>query len=204
MKKFEEIIAEMQNPSNPSVCPWFAGRLDVAHKREVDALKRRCAELDAEIAAKDEVIKRLNDAISEEQRRKMATAEKSSAVGDAAKLREAVIETQSIIVKCMDILNRIPECGYNALIDDVAEELCELREQCVKPALAAPPRNCDVGTSDEQSERFENFCLKHIGCAEEMGGRHCVGCPLEKASRHITQKCELYWAQMPYESEAGK
>lgn len=68
-------------------------------------------------------------------------------------------------------------------------------------ALAAPPRNCEVGTEDEQAERFENFCLKHIGCAEETGGRHCVGCPLEKASRNTTQKCELYWAQMPYEEQ---
>ena len=69
----------------------------------------------------------------------------------------------------------------------------------VRAALAKTPRQCDVGTPDEQSERFENFCLKHIGCAEETGGRHCVGCPLEKASKNITQKCELYWAQMPYE-----
>ena len=74
-----------------------------------------------------------------------------------------------------------------------------LLDEWVAPALFASPRNCDVGTSDEQAERFENFCLKHIGCAEETGGRHCVGCPLEKASRNITQKCELYWAQMPYE-----
>ena len=73
-----------------------------------------------------------------------------------------------------------------------------------RAALAEPPRNCDVGTPDEQSERFENFCLKHIGCAEETGGRHCVGCPLEKASRNITQRCELYWAHLPYESEAAK
>lgn len=68
-------------------------------------------------------------------------------------------------------------------------------------ALSTPPRNCDVGTADEQANRFENFCLNHIGCAEETGGRHCVGCPLEKASRHITQKCELYWAQMSYGEE---
>ena len=60
-------------------------RLDAAHKREVDALKQRCKELDAEVAAKDEVIKRLNDAIAEEQRRKMAATENSSAVGDGDK-----------------------------------------------------------------------------------------------------------------------
>lgn len=72
-------------------------------------------------------------------------------------------------------------------------------DQLTQAALELPLRQCDAGTSDEQAERFENFCLKHIGCAEETGGRHCVGCPLEKASRNITQKCELYWAQMPYE-----
>lgn len=71
-------------------------------------------------------------------------------------------------------------------------------------AIAAPARNCDIGTAQEQAERFENFCLKHIGCAEETGGKHCVGCPLEKASENTTQKCELYWAQLPYESEEAK
>ena len=76
-------------------------------------------------------------------------------------------------------------------------EYGEAIDKC-RAALAKPPRQCDVGTAEEQVERFENFCLKHIGCAEETGGRHCVGCPLEKASKHITQKCELYWAQMPY------
>lgn len=66
-------------------------------------------------------------------------------------------------------------------------------------AYEKPLRNCDIGSADEQLKRFEDFCLKHIGCAKETGGRHCVGCPLEKASVNITQKCELYWAQMPYE-----
>ena len=73
----------------------------------------------------------------------------------------------------------------------------------IDKALAEPPRNCDVGTPDEQSRRFEDFCLEHIGCAEDTGGRHCVGCPLEKASKKATQKCELYWAQMPYEAREG-
>ena len=47
-----------------------ADRIEAAWKREIDVLKQRCAELNAEVAAKDEVIKRLNDAIAEEQRRK--------------------------------------------------------------------------------------------------------------------------------------
>ena len=82
---------------------------------------------------------------------------------------------------------------------DVAAIIADDRKAMIKPR-----RNCDVGTPDEQAERFENFCLKYIGCAEETGGRHCVGCPMEKASKNITQKCELYWAQLPSEEGGAK
>ena len=65
-------------------------------------------------------------------------------LGNAAKMRDALNETQSVVAKCMDILNRIPDgCEYDGLIDEVADELCDLRESHVKPALAATPRNCD-------------------------------------------------------------
>lgn len=92
------------------------------------------------------------------------------------------------------------DCGienYDKKASDNAMYL--LKRFKLQKALDAPPRNCDVGTAEEQAKRFEDFCLKHIGCAEETGGRHCVGCPLEKVSMKTTQKCELYWAQMPYE-----
>jgi hypothetical protein len=98
-------------------------------------------------------------------------------------------------------------CGYSATVLNTGmfnRVHLEALLNKAKAALAKPPRQCDVGTPDEQSERFENFCLKHIGCAEETGGRHCVGCPMEKASKNITQKCELYWAQMPYEEGGAK
>ena len=65
-------------------------------------------------------------------------------LGDAAKMRASLNETQSVIAKCMDILNRIPDgVEYDGLIDEVADELCDLRDSHVKPALAATPRNCD-------------------------------------------------------------
>lgn len=88
---------------------------------------------------------------------------------------------------------------HNNLTEDDAKEWLKV----VDAALAEPLKNCEVGTVEEQAERFEDFCLKHIGCAEETGGRHCVDCPLEKASMKTTQKCELYWAHMPYE-EGGE
>ena len=65
-------------------------------------------------------------------------------LGNAAKMRDALNETQSVIAKCMDILNSIPGgVEYDGLIDDVADELCDLRDSHVKTALAATPRNCD-------------------------------------------------------------
>lgn len=44
-------------------------------------------------------------------------------------------------------------------------------------ALAAPLRNCDVGTPEEQEERFENYTARHW---------------------HLGNT-KLRWAQMPYQ-----
>jgi uncharacterized coiled-coil protein SlyX len=102
-------------------------------------LKQRLAELDAEVAAKDEVIKRLNDAISEEQRRKMATPEKSSAVGNAAKLREAMIEIRDLCTRVgMEI---------SPLTKRFKSRECQAVNRCFRiavAALSAPPRNCET------------------------------------------------------------
>ena len=105
-------------------------------------------------------------------------------------MREALSEIVLLTVKAGKSISCDVACGIIA--------------SKAKHALKQPQRNCDVGSPDEQAERFEDFCLKHTGCAEETGGKHCVGCPLEKASKHTTQKCELYWAQLPYEdNESG-
>lgn len=61
-------------------------------------------------------------------------------------------------------------------------------------ALSAPPRNCDVGTADEQAERFRKFCkMDYISedCPDD--------CPLY--NDHSTIHCPFAWAQMPYEKE---
>ena len=52
-------------------------------------------------------------------------------------------------------------------------------------------RNCDVGTAEEQSERYEKFCYAHR--SREKG---CGGCPLCDIVC-----CGFAWLQMPYESE---
>ena len=115
------------------------------------------------------------------------TREKSSAVGNAAEMREALLETKSVIARCMEILNKIPGgVPYDGLIDDVADEICDLRESYVNPALSDPPRNCDVGTVDEQLKRFSASCMS----------RKCNECPFVSSTYG---ECGVRWSQMPYE-----
>jgi hypothetical protein len=73
----------------------------------------------------------------------------SESVCNAAEMLKALIETQSAIARCMDILNKIPDtCGYGGLLDDAADELCALREGHLKTVLSAPPRNNEHERSD--------------------------------------------------------
>ena len=50
-------------------------------------------------------------------------------------------------------------------------------------ALSAPPRNCDVGTPEEQIERHNSYCLS---------GVHCT---------YTCRRCYAQWAQMPYDNK---
>lgn len=61
-------------------------------------------------------------------------------------------------------------------------------------ALAAPPRNCDVGTAQEQGIRFKRFCDVRTNTWDG-----CRGCPVNTPGNEHTD-CSLIWAQMPYEA----
>ena len=61
-----------------------------------------------------------------------------------------------------------------------------------RAALAAPPRNCDVGTADEQADRFKAFCY-----ANRTPDNECSkGCPFNDTS--AVCYCQARWAQTPY------
>jgi hypothetical protein len=184
LKSHADIVAEMESGPIPEhrhdreILRYYAHSLDLAHKREIDALNQRRTELDAEVAAKDEVIKRLNDAISEEQRRKMATAEKSSAVGDCAKLHEAI---EAVLLAF--------NYGESTIVNQLPfSKLLPMLRKCVE-ALAAPPRQCDIGTAEEQSKRCFAYCNQYI----------CKDCPCNTIGRRT-----LVWAQMPYEEGGAR
>lgn len=67
-----------------------------------------------------------------------------------------------------------------------------------KAALAEPLRNCDIGTKEEQSDRFENFCNSY---------ERCSYCPVKSLwnfdSAH-NPSCEVLWLQMPYKEGGAK
>ena len=105
--------------------------------------------------------------------------------GNAAKLREAVIEIREAMMKDSGMG---PTTELHTVIDRVTQE-----------ALAEPSRNCEVGTAEEQNRRFETFCNNHFSNPLECG---CEDCPCRITSKYI--RCVLVWAQMPYEEGGEK
>ena len=92
---------------------------------------------------------------------------------NAAAMREALEAAIPIMRACLfDYYNTT---GVNKVVGEM------------KAALSAPPRNCDVGTAEEQSDRFEAFCLRH---------KNCSSCPCKYTEK---TSCSINWALMPYE-----
>lgn len=57
--------------------------------------------------------------------------------------------------------------------------------------ISLVPRNCDIGTADEQIERYRKFCERYDRCGY---------CPC-KGDGICSAKCFARWAQMLYEGE---
>ena len=104
-------------------------------------------------------------------------------------------KTRNVLKRCHAFLGMLcrdgkcddhcSEClGASDLADDVFD------------AIAVPPRNCDVGTAEEQGKRFKKFCSEH-----QAPWHGCTDCPLLMP---ISEKCALLWAQMPYEEVGAK
>ena len=74
------------------------------------------------------------------------------------------------------------------------EEMAKALDKA-KAALATHPRNCDVGTADEQAVRFKTICYIYP--------LDCSGCPL-KNIRITRNDCAIFWAQMPYGEGGAK
>ena len=71
----------------------------------------------------------------------------------------------------------------------------------VNAALAEPPRNCHVGTAEEQAERFYAFCGYHR-FQSGIKGMCSSLCPCIKCRDMCN--CITTWLQMPYKEGCGK
>ena len=72
------------------------------------------------------------------------------------------------------------------------QSVFDCRDQ-LKAALSKPPRNCDVGSAEEQDDRMTLYCQTS----------KCETCPLwDNVNNGV--RCEFTWAQMPYEKGATK
>lgn len=109
---------------------------------------------------------------------------------DVKAMREALSAALEQVNKVYDILSR--PCVF---IEEARQGCREARGVLI-PALAAPPRNCDVGTEVEKHRRFIRYCN---ACDCPMGCIHrkqFVGMLDERCASML--KCYIRWEQMPY------
>ncbi len=108
--------------------------------------------------------------------------------GNQQKMREA-LDTALRFIGNLEIEPYSP-------LDEAASEL----RQRVMDALSTPPRNCDVGTPEEQYRRFWDMC-------SNKDVNKCAYCEFRRIfNRNCSRdKCFARWAQTPYAEEgAGK
>lgn len=86
-----------------------------------------------------------------------------------------------------DLFDKGVICTSYANTPEEIEQIEELYRKS-KAALSAPPRNCDVGSAEEQYWRHDKFC---DAARNRMSGYHC-----EYAPRCAF--CFSKWEQMPY------
>jgi len=106
-----------------------------------------------------------------------------ASAGNAAAMREALTKVKEWME------HRIATCGF-----EFSATFPTMLEDVVLPALAKPPRNCDVGTAEEQDARYNKLC-------EPL--RSCGQCPVYVKSQGVDH-CEFVWAQMPYRKGDAK
>lgn len=107
--------------------------------------------------------------------------------------------------KIREAVSRLVREIEDGMLVDVSSKFeCDLAKTLlddVKSVLAEPLKNCEVGTVEEQTERFRKFCLAHTH-KNGTDFRCHKNCP---AKNYIggwgIPYCQVRWGQMPYKSE---
>lgn len=141
----------------------------------------------------DKMFDLLADRIEAAHKREVAVAENATTtptckdflqVGNAAQIREAL----KAFVDYSDLVQRMGIFVRDSLVKITTK---------ARAALAKPPRNCDVGTPQEQIKRWEKFCQEHHERwkpGKSLAAIQRCNCPC-----HEGNGCNYFiWAQMPY------
>ena len=166
-----DIVAEMRmgSPVNPG-----AYRIGLPDKITV----LECGDKMRTIQIKTVTVKELADRIEAAAKREKAQ------LGNSAAMREA-------LEVCLDFIMRLDR-AFNPFMQNMLENAIAKSNA----SLSAPPRNCDVGTAEEQAKRFGKVCGKYYNEEEQCNEK----CPLASLDViHGFPRCQAYWAQMPYE-----
>lgn len=103
--------------------------------------------------------------------------------GNSAAMREALITCRNIAAWI-----RSGNASVEAGVERIQTE--------IDKALSAPARNCDVGTAEEQLDRYGVYCQNRCTSCDNRHYCHICG-------ERYRMKCMMEWAQMPYEAEEG-
>lgn len=176
--------AYIQNADTPETVIAFANRIEEAYNREH-------AEWHGETNAAKEARNRIACKMRYEFAAKCRACKASP--GDAAAMREAL----EFVLQ----FDATDEAAEEDMLTD-AERIAEYAdhiEECQKKAraaLAAPARNCDVGTAEEQAERFRKAC-KSWSNADDRD--YCsYECPIDGNG-----DCHERFGQMPFAPAKG-
>ncbi len=175
---FAEIVREMRayaknskvNGGEVDVWNWladYADRIEAAHKRK--------RETGAEAA---QICGEIGEMIGREAAGRQPVTD-CNRLGNAGKMREALSDA------CYAMFN------FLKTQNDGYEEMAKALDKA-KAALADPPRNCDVGTAEEQKQRFDVFCSRG----------NCDNCPFMEEG--VWANCAIRWSQMPYKEGNAK
>lgn len=114
---------------------------------------------------------------------------------DASDKKELRVILDNIDVLNDEWFNTFPtDEGQTCIHDSLEYEIVKANK-----ILAKPPLNCEVGTAEEQANRFHNFCVSNSGRIDGMCDRKCP-CIASPDKCH----CLCKWSHMPYEEGGAK
>lgn len=110
-----------------------------------------------------------------------------------SKLLTHICNAQKMRDALKDVRNKLEEWNLIPGFDYAQySSLCDI----IDDAISAPPRNCDVGTADEQWVRFNKHCEEN---SQADDPDYCSSsCDVDG---ECVSQCALKWGQMPYEKE---